>query len=259
MGTIVKQWLCGCILATDSELKKKGRGSYDVLHEHKSGIKIVKWYDNKSVLLTSSHQDVTPVDKCHCWCKTTKEYIEIWLAKPHKLVQQSHGWRGPIWHAYVSLPYQHPSQKVVHSYLVLSYWPGHCKCLITVSSAYEPTKVMPLVEFCAEMGDSLIKAGKPRRVRKWGHPSLEQDDQAQPRLFAVPAPPKAVRFDGVNHLPGFAEKRGRCRLCGDGYTELACLKCNILLCLKRIWTVSGIIIRDKWHLTTYSWSMCHSS
>ncbi len=54
-----------------------------------------------------------------------------------------------------------------------------------------------------------------------------------------------VRLDRFDHFPIHADKRGRCRLCKTGYTQMACLKCKVLLCLQRTKIVSWTTTHEK--------------
>ncbi len=63
-ATIRSNRLSGCTLADDKVLKKKGRGSYDFKSDSKSGITIIKWFDNKPVHLISSYCGAEPLGSC---------------------------------------------------------------------------------------------------------------------------------------------------------------------------------------------------
>ena len=46
--------LKGCPIASDKELKKEGRGSYDYRSDVNSGVHVIKWHDHKCVHLAST-------------------------------------------------------------------------------------------------------------------------------------------------------------------------------------------------------------
>ncbi|KAI5107681.1 piggyBac transposable element-derived protein 3-like, partial [Silurus meridionalis] len=102
-------------------------------------------------------------------------------------------------------------------------------------------KYMPLLDFRVQVADALIKVGKQADLnsRKRGRPSLEDDPTSHqaapppPPLQRISAPSVDVRLDRCDHFPIHAEKRGRCRLCKNGYTQMACLKCKVLLCFTK--------------------------
>ena len=49
VGTMRQDRIRGCKLKSEKELKKEGRGSYDVSVDLNSGIVIMRWFDNKTV------------------------------------------------------------------------------------------------------------------------------------------------------------------------------------------------------------------
>ena len=48
---------------------------------HDGQVCIVKWYDNKPVILASSVEGAEPLGQCRRWCKKTKQYILV--DRPH--------------------------------------------------------------------------------------------------------------------------------------------------------------------------------
>ncbi|KAJ0006413.1 hypothetical protein NQD34_013686 [Periophthalmus magnuspinnatus] len=99
-------------------------------------------------------------------------------------------------------------------------------------------KYIPLLDFRAQVVDALIQVGNQADLnsRKRGQPSLE--DAPEPHQAAPPPPPlrrmiapwDVIRLYRFNHFLILADKCGRCRLCTNGYTQMACLKCKLLLC-----------------------------
>ena len=53
-----------CPLASDKELKKKGRGSFDFRTDKDGGVMICKWWDSKGVLCGSNYVGIEPQDTC---------------------------------------------------------------------------------------------------------------------------------------------------------------------------------------------------
>lgn len=62
-GTIHSSCLCGCLLEDDKSFAKRGRGSFDARVEKWESMAIVKWHDNRSVTLISSHAAMEPQGK----------------------------------------------------------------------------------------------------------------------------------------------------------------------------------------------------
>ena len=77
VGTVRPNRLPGCILQNESELKKRGRGSFDHKVEPAKNIVAVRWFDNRSVNMLSTYVGVEPIQKSRRWHKKTKQYIYI--------------------------------------------------------------------------------------------------------------------------------------------------------------------------------------
>ncbi|GFX02284.1 hypothetical protein TNCV_2503481 [Trichonephila clavipes] len=60
IGTLIQQ-------KSDSEMRREGRGSIEQVVRVDQKIYLVKWFDNKSVLLMSSEHGKTPITKCKRW------------------------------------------------------------------------------------------------------------------------------------------------------------------------------------------------
>ena len=64
-------------LKTDKVLKSQGRGSFCQTVCNKTKLSLVKWNDNKCVILASSYSDAYPVSKVKRYCKIKKRKIEV--------------------------------------------------------------------------------------------------------------------------------------------------------------------------------------
>uniref|UniRef100_UPI00358E218E piggyBac transposable element-derived protein 3-like n=1 Tax=Myxine glutinosa TaxID=7769 RepID=UPI00358E218E len=241
VATINRNRLRGCVHKTDKELGKAGRGSFDVKYETTTGLTIVKWYDNKAVLLTSSYIGPDPMDKCRRWSKVKKDFVEV--DRPH-LVKVYNANMGGVDLADMLMALYRIGIRPRRWYLRILYY------LIDLSLVngwllyrrhlnQKQQKYMPLLDFRAEVANALIKVGKHAdgSSRKRGRPSLE--DGSPPPTPPLPpqqrtvTPSADVRLDRLDHFPTHAEKRGRCRLCSKGYTQMACQKCKVLLCFTK--------------------------
>jgi len=74
-GTVRPNRLPGCVLQNESELKKRGRGSFVHKVEQTRNIVAVRWFDNRSVNLLSTYVGVEPIQQSRRWDKKTKQYI----------------------------------------------------------------------------------------------------------------------------------------------------------------------------------------
>ena len=76
-GTIRSNRLRGCSMKSENELKKEGQGSSDWSVDANSGIAVVRWLDNSSVQLSSSHTAVEPITTIRCWDEKQHKYVDI--------------------------------------------------------------------------------------------------------------------------------------------------------------------------------------
>ncbi|KAM7417144.1 hypothetical protein PAMA_016991 [Pampus argenteus] len=81
VGTLRANRLAACQLEDEKSLAKRGRGSVDSRVEKEESMVIVKWYDNKSVILISSYCGVEPQDNAQRWSKADKAFVEKMLVK----------------------------------------------------------------------------------------------------------------------------------------------------------------------------------
>lgn len=87
-------------------------------------------------------------------------------------------------------------------------------------------KMMDLISFRMNIGESLIYVGKPTNTKKMGRPSTSDS----------PTPHKKTNKIDVGHLPEFSEGKdcSRCKYdsCSKK-THFYCMKCKIYLCITR--------------------------
>jgi hypothetical protein len=58
-------------------MMKLGRGSIDQSIRSDDKIAVIKWFDNKPVVLASSKDGMMPTDQCRRWSKKDKAYIMV--------------------------------------------------------------------------------------------------------------------------------------------------------------------------------------
>ncbi|XP_049331648.1 piggyBac transposable element-derived protein 3 [Astyanax mexicanus] len=78
-GTVMKNRVNAAVqkLPTDKTMKKDGRGTSAQVTTEDGKICVVKWYDNKPVLMMSSVHAREPEDNCQRWNKKLKQYVTI--------------------------------------------------------------------------------------------------------------------------------------------------------------------------------------
>jgi hypothetical protein len=65
-----------CPFKSEKELRKAGRGAIDS-YVSEDGVLLVKWFDNKEVIMGTNHYSVEPTSKVRRWDKAKKVYLEI--------------------------------------------------------------------------------------------------------------------------------------------------------------------------------------
>ena len=99
---------------------------------------------------------------------------------------------------------------------------------------------MSLLNFILATADALILANKSaltpggRQGRPPKRKSIDDDSAATKagRKPVTPKPCNDARLDQFDHWPEPDSKRGRCRHCKSGYSQIYCSKCKVCLCLK---------------------------
>ncbi|KAL3172782.1 hypothetical protein MRX96_038957 [Rhipicephalus microplus] len=76
-GTIRENRLAGCVLKTDKEMKKEGRGGYDERVSVNGDVALVRWQDNGVVNMASTHLGVGNVGAVRRWSEASKAHVDI--------------------------------------------------------------------------------------------------------------------------------------------------------------------------------------
>uniref|UniRef100_A0A3B4U452 PiggyBac transposable element-derived protein domain-containing protein n=2 Tax=Seriola dumerili TaxID=41447 RepID=A0A3B4U452_SERDU len=78
-GTVMRNRISAAVqkLPTDKEMKKDGRGTSAQVTTEDGKICVVKWYDNKPVLMMSAVHGREPENTCQRWDKKQKRYVTI--------------------------------------------------------------------------------------------------------------------------------------------------------------------------------------
>ncbi|KAH9365727.1 hypothetical protein HPB48_009612 [Haemaphysalis longicornis] len=224
-----------CPLATEATLKSQGRGSVDFLTDKKSGIEVIKWYDNSCIVLVSSYAGVQPTDTCKRW--STKEQRTIDVSRPFA-VKEYHTFMGGVDLADMLIELYRTDHKSKKWYMRIFFWfidvsivngwllyKRHCLQLGI-------KKKLPLLTFRAQISQALaLVNGKPR---KRNSTTAARSHQAPARKIMRPLTPRPVvdvRYDGTHQCPQHGDKETRCKFCKAGYTFLYCEKCQMHFCL----------------------------
>ncbi|KAK3929384.1 PiggyBac transposable element-derived protein 2 [Frankliniella fusca] len=236
VGTIRKDRIKGCPLLSDKEFTKLPRGSYDSKVLKDQEIVVVKWKDNKPVTLISSWCGVEPITLVKRWQKADHHYHDV--PRP-KIVEVYNGHMGgvDVFDMQCEL-YRPPSRAkrwpipifafLLNLVLVNSYK------LFCRDNQYTDQQIK---DGNKDFRMKLISYWLPKPVKKRGRPSAADvaaaANTSQQSSKKSPMPPTYIRVSENGHWPVHRSKRGRCRLCHNGYTTFMCEKCKVLLCLNQ--------------------------
>lgn len=226
LGTIRKDRLRRQPVVEDKVLKKRGRGSYEMISDNKNKVSIVKWVDNDCVSLASSYCGEEPVTSILRYNKILREKRPV--SCPH-IIKEYNKKMGGVDKADMLIALYRISLKSKKWYMNI-----FCHLIdISINNAWLVYKremqemgenSIPLKKFRLHIASALMKTGQ--RV------TIDIDSQSVPEISRpiVPRPPPEMRLDGVNHLPDI-DTQGRCRFCKNGKTMIKCVKCEVRLCL----------------------------
>lgn len=240
LGTVRANRLRGCTMPTDSEMKKEERGFAAVQTGVHDGVhmNVVKWMDNRGVLLLSTYAGVNPTSEVKRWDKKTRSEVCISCPSIVNLYNQFMGgvdlldslialYRCPIRSKkpYLRLLFHFFDMAIVQSWLM---YMRDADGLGT-----QKKERLPLLAFKCDIADILMNQGKAATVKR-GRPSRELEVQLESkrrRGSSAHVPSLNIRTDNVGHWPVFKEHKGRCKIPNcTGIPKVSCSKCGVYLC-----------------------------
>lgn len=203
---------------------------------------LIKWKDNKSMLLASNCTGAAVTTKVKRWDKTRKCFVNV--RSPNVVQNYKQHKRGDVMlnkqlqcYRTSSIKTEKWTLKVLLYFLDLALvnswrlYHNDCK-----SNGFLSKDIMSLLKFRMDVADTLTNT--PDRTRR----ESDEDDfpQTARRTYKVYrpaiAPSEGKRYDGYEHYPSSdALKAPRsCRMenCGSR-SRIKCEKCNVYLCLSR--------------------------
>ena len=212
-------------LKTEKEFAKE-LGAYDQVSSEREKLTLVRWNDNRIVTLLSSYCGSEPLKEARRFDRTSKEFKIITM--PHA-VEEYNRFMGGVdkLDSLMGISRYSIISKRWYMYLfyyfvnvtVVNAWISYKK---NMSVHCLPQKDILLRHFIGQITSDLVhEQSKTVILREHAKRArLSRDCEA--------------RFDGVDHLPIWAEKKGKCRLCPNNKTTfIKCKKCNVYLCFVR--------------------------
>jgi hypothetical protein len=223
-----------CPLKEEKVLKKEGRGSMDFYNS--GGVLVVKWYDNKEVIVASNHYSATPPTEVRRWEKKTKSYITIPCPS---LISSYNKGMGGVDRCDQLLAFYRMKTKTPKWYkrIFLHFTDLAIVNAFILRKARTQSPRMPLYDFKLEVATALMAAenfSEPLSRANLVLMSQASSTAANGDPVGGPDPPDAARHDGVNHWPNAVAKVGRCcRMKGCRLrSTIWCTKCKVYLCIK---------------------------
>ncbi|CAK1585347.1 unnamed protein product [Parnassius mnemosyne] len=227
LGTIRKDRLRNCCLSSDKVMKKKGRGTYEVMCDNDKKIAVTKWVDNQCIHIASSFCAEDPVTTIERYDKIEKKRISVPCPKVIK-VYNAHMGGVDIADMLTALYRIHMKTRRWYISIfaqVLDIALNNSWLLHRRDCSQLTEKSLPLKKFRMQVALALIQGNNTASQR------VTLDD-APADLIAkpfVPRPIEEIRYDRFDHFIEFTAQ-GRCRLCRHGKTTVVCSKCNQRLC-----------------------------
>jgi hypothetical protein len=225
-------------LKSDSALSKAGRGSCDEIVSKCGNIALVKWYDNKAVVLASNFVGVGEKEEVERWDKKRKTHIKIQRPEIIKLYNSSMGGVDVLDQCISYYRIWIKSKKWTLRMIF------HAIDIAAVNSWIEYRKdskiqgipeknIMDLLHFKLGLAKDLIYVGKSRKGNKRGRPSTDTPTPKPRKKAKEIRPPPEMQLDMIDHMPDFhkSTEGTRCKAPGcKGKTHVFCTKCKIHLC-----------------------------
>ncbi|XP_072141061.1 piggyBac transposable element-derived protein 2-like isoform X2 [Dermacentor andersoni] len=233
-GAIRPDRLPGCMLKSEKEMKRKGRGSINAKVSEARDITAVRWQDNSVASVVSTHVGVGNPRKVKRWSEATKSYVKIDC--PEVIVQYNAYVVGVDKLDYLMSLYplhirtrKWPVRVMSHlvSFALCNSWIEYVR---DCSKAELPRKsIMDLLAFQSDLAHSLITCNKasPKECGR----SSNKSPLPTPRKSL---PPNSVRYDGFHHWPEHVTTSCSQRCRREGCTSkcrIRCRKCRVFLCL----------------------------
>ncbi|KAH7973889.1 hypothetical protein HPB49_006414 [Dermacentor silvarum] len=234
-GTIMKSRLPkGLKLEGDREMRAEGRGAMSQCVSTVSNICITNWYDNKPIVLASTHVGMEPVDDCTRFSKQERKKVVV---KRPAVVAEYNTYMGGVDLCDRMLSFYPTTMRtkkwtirtlifmmdvgVVNSWLL--YKQDHREL------GTQRKNIMQLLDFKLELAHFLLASDK-------GFSSTESDCEAMQlrKPAVVPLPSPSVRTLSASHMPEIVDQKSASRCRNPGCcerTKLRCCKCNLFLCL----------------------------
>ncbi|KRZ11487.1 PiggyBac transposable element-derived protein 2 [Trichinella zimbabwensis] len=224
--------LRGCPVMPSNELKRKSRGATDFCCTKDNKLCVVKWFDNREVILASTYMCVDPVKPLRRWNKRQRQFIDVPCPQ---IVKEYNQFMGGVDLTESTTSAENGTDGyffwAIHVSLTNSRLKYKDDC---TKNGIEPRNMMDLMAFMLSVSDSLIKLEKTYVTRKRGRPQAEltAEEEAGPSrpVRRTRQPEDITRTDQTGHWPEMMTTNKRCRVY-QRTCQIRCMKCDIHLCI----------------------------
>lgn len=188
-------------------------------------VTVVKWLDNKDVVLASTYAGKLPEDTAHRWNRSENTRIEI--PRPN-CIKEYNKFMGGVDLLGSFIGRNKIKMKSRKYYMRMFYHivdVAIVNCWILFKRK-NPSLKVTLSEFRKELAYTLLNVGK----KVWSGRGRRPNPKPTKKVRRI-IPSIDLRQEG-NHIAFFSSTRGRCKYhdC-KGYTFIECIRCKVNLCL----------------------------
>lgn len=241
LGTVRKNRVPNSKIPSDSDMKKKARGTSEECVTTVEGVEVtcVTWKDNKLVNLLSTFAGQEPLGEIRRYDRKQSKYITISCPNIVQIYNKHMGGvdlldgligrykikiRTKKW--YMRLFYHLLDVTLVNSWIIYK------KTMLSRNEKH----VLNLAEFRSEIAYCLCnyETGGPKRRGRPSEIETQIEEKRKRSATTAYVPPKDVRLDGNNHWPVYEATRQRCKLPScKSFSFIKCSKCALHFCLNK--------------------------
>ncbi|XP_040066395.1 piggyBac transposable element-derived protein 2-like [Ixodes scapularis] len=201
---------------------------------------LVKWKDNKSVLLLSTAFGTVPEGKCRRWSKDEKKRVEV--TQPD-IVDKYNQHMGGVYlidcyvaYYRITVRSRKWTVRVFTHFLDMARYNSWIEYQRDCDNAMVLKKErLDLLHFKAVIANMLIQAESSTARGSRENAQIDQEPTVKKRTKVIPLPPNEVRYDMTGHFPEHVKLKFqmKCRNphC-NGKSRVKCTKCHVFLCLQ---------------------------
>uniref|UniRef100_A0A674NLN0 PiggyBac transposable element-derived protein domain-containing protein n=1 Tax=Takifugu rubripes TaxID=31033 RepID=A0A674NLN0_TAKRU len=238
-GTVMKNRVTAAVqkLPADKIMQNAGRGTSKEVSTEDGQLCVVKWFDNKPVLMISAVHGTQPEDTCRRWDRKQKKYVSV--SRP-SIVREYNLKMGGVDLTDRMISYYRMSSRtkkwtmrmLMHftDLALANSWLLYRKDLTTCGASRK--SIMQFLEFRMEVARTfLVQHHSQEDDADFPELSEGEDDSLQGKKRPVMAVPHvSVRRRANAHLPEMISMKNaaRCRAAGcTGRTRVRCVTCKV--------------------------------